>query len=150
MHKTLLLAPALALIAMPLSAQSLTRDLIERLRSEGFTRIEIDRNASTTEVEAIRGSQKVELLVDNATREILRRETGPVDDDDDTRPGVEIDDRNDDRNDDRDDDRGDDRDDDRDDDRGDRDDDDRNDDDRDNDRGDRGDDDDDGDDDGDD
>jgi hypothetical protein len=91
-----------------------------------------------TKVEAIRGTEKVETVFDRATGEVIKQEVETVRSGEDTRPGVEIDNRNrdfvdsarsdDSRDDDRrsgrgDDDDDDDRDDGRDDDRGDDDDD---------------------------
>lgn len=97
-------------------AQSATDQIVADLQGQGFTRIEIEEGKLRIEVEAIRGSEKLDVVFDALTGEIVYQSTEAVDNDDETAAGVftELDD--DDLDDDFDDDLGDDRDDDRDDD----------------------------------
>lgn len=77
-------------------AQSATDQIINDLTNQGFQRIEIDNGIGQIKVEAIRGTQKLEVVYDRATGSILKQEVERVRAGEDTRPGVEI--RNRDRN----------------------------------------------------
>lgn len=130
MKKTLISAAVATFAGTMAMAQSAADQIINDLRGQGFERIEIDNGINQIKAEAIRGTQKLEVVYDRATGGILKQEVERVRSGEDTRPGVEIRDRNRDFVDDRDDDDDDDR-------RGGRDDDDDDRDDRDDDRDDR-------------
>ncbi|MCR9109935.1 PepSY domain-containing protein [Marivita sp. XM-24bin2] len=122
MRKKLISAVIVTFAGTMTFAQSATDQIINDLTGQGFERIEIDNGVAQIKVEAIRGIQKLEVVYDRATGNILKQEIERVDSDDDTRPGVEIRDRDRDfverdRSDDDDDDRGGGRDEDDDDDR---------------------------------
>jgi uncharacterized protein Smg (DUF494 family) len=70
-----------------------TDQIVSDLRAQGFTRIEVKNGLSQTKVEAIRGTEKVETVFDRATGEVIKQEVETVRAGDDTRPGVEIRDR---------------------------------------------------------
>lgn len=72
------LALVLTLAGLPAAAQSVSQELVNRFRSEGFTHIEVRNGLTQTKVEAYRGSQKVEVIVDRATGAVLKSETETV------------------------------------------------------------------------
>lgn len=71
--------------------QSVTDQVVSGLQAQGFTRIEVKEGPTQIKVEAIQGTTKVEYVYDIRTGDVLSQETERVDGDDDTRPGVEID-----------------------------------------------------------
>ena len=73
------------------NAQSFNDQIIGNLTDLGYTRIEIDTGITQTKVEAIRGTQKLEVVYDRATGSILKEEREAVEASDDTAPGIEID-----------------------------------------------------------
>jgi hypothetical protein len=102
--------------------------LAQSYLAEGYTFVEVKVGPTQTKLEAVKGDRKVEVIYDNATRDIIKSEFEDADDDYVGRTGVEIrntdkdfedaedDDTDDGSDDDSDDDEGDDSDDDRDDD----------------------------------
>jgi phosphosulfolactate synthase (CoM biosynthesis protein A) len=74
--------------------QSATDQIVNDLRGQGFERIEIDNGINQIKAEAIRGTQKLEVVFDRATGGILKQEVERVRAGEDTRPGLEIRDRN--------------------------------------------------------
>lgn len=90
MKKTLISAVVATVASTMAMAQSATDQIIDDLSSQGFQRIEIDNGIGQIKVEAIRGAQKLEVVYDRASGNILKQEVERVDADDDTRPGVEI------------------------------------------------------------
>lgn len=96
MRKTLISAVIATVAGTMTFAQSATDQIISDLTSQGFQRIEIDNGIGQIKVEAIRGTQKLEVVYDRATGTILKQEVERVRAGEDTRPGVEI--RNRDRN----------------------------------------------------
>ncbi len=60
------------------------------LTAQGYERIEIRTRAGTIKVEAIRGTEKLEVIYDAGTGAVLKTETETVDAGDDTTPGVTI------------------------------------------------------------
>lgn len=85
------------------------RELVSRLQAEGYEFIEIKNGPTQIKVEAVRGSEKLEMIFDRETGEILKREIGRADAEYAGRSGVEIDTRKDDFLDDDEDDEDDDR-----------------------------------------
>ena len=84
-------AAALALTAGAATAQGVADQVVGQLRDQGFTRVEVTTGPTQVKIEAIRGGTKVEYVYDLATGALLKQETGAVDGDDDTAPGVEYD-----------------------------------------------------------
>jgi hypothetical protein len=88
--KRLLLSAALA-FAGTMSMAAITSDtIIKDLQAQGFSRIEVKIGATQIKVEAIRGTDKVEMIYDAATGDVLKREVGTVGEDDNTTPGVDV------------------------------------------------------------
>ena len=96
MKKTLISAVVATFASTMAMAQSATDQIINDLTNQGFQRIEIDHGIGQIKVEAIRGTQKLEVVYDRATGNILKEEVERVRAGEETRPGVEI--RNRDRN----------------------------------------------------
>ncbi|MGJ8602950.1 MAG: hypothetical protein ACSHXH_02410 [Marivita sp.] len=96
MKKTVMTAVFATLTGTMVFAQSATDQIVNDLKGQGFDRIEIDNGIDQIKAEAIRGTQKLEVVYDRVTGNILKQEVERVDSDDDTRPGIEI--RNRDRN----------------------------------------------------
>ncbi len=87
--RTMLLTTVFALSAS--MSFALTNDeIIAGLQSEGFTRIEIKTGPTQVKAEAIRGTEKHEIVYDAATGKVLKMEVETVEAGDDTQPGVEI------------------------------------------------------------
>ncbi len=90
MKKTLFSAIFATFAGTMAMAQSETDQIINDLTNQGFQRIEIDNGIGQIKVEAIRGTQKLEVVYDRATGNILKQEVERVRAGEDTRPGVEI------------------------------------------------------------
>lgn len=90
--------PLFGLAALILSATGAlalsTQDLIDRYAADGFTRIEVKSGPTQTKVEAIRGTEKVEVVYDNASGSVLKREVEALAPGFSPRAGVEVDTRN--------------------------------------------------------
>ncbi len=69
-----------------------TEDVIDELRAQGYEFFEIKNGPTQVKVEAIRGNEKVELILDRETGEVLKREIEAAGDDA-GRSGMEIDSR---------------------------------------------------------
>lgn len=93
MKRTTFLAAAFALAAGMAFAQDATQVLVDQFKADGYTRIEVKTGSTLTKIEAIRDGQKVEVVVDNATGEVIKRETQAVEPGEDTSPGVFVDDK---------------------------------------------------------
>ena len=78
-------------------ADAFTDQVVADLQSKGYTRIEIKLFDGTVKVEAIKGTQKLEVTYDRNTGSILKTENERVRAGEDTRPGIEIEDRTGDR-----------------------------------------------------
>ncbi len=82
----------LVLVTGAASAQTATQTaVIERLRNEGYSFIEIKEGLTQTKVEATRGTEQLEFVYDNETGAILAQEVGRAEADYIGRSGVEID-----------------------------------------------------------
>ena len=76
------------------AAFAITPDaVVADLQAQGYTRVEVKIFANQLKVEAIRGTEKLEVTYDKASGAVLKSEVEPVDLFDNTRPGVEIRDR---------------------------------------------------------
>lgn len=92
MNRTTFLAAAITLAAGMAFAQDATQTMIDQFKADGYTRIEVKTGPTLTKIEAIRDGQKVEVIVDNATGEVIKRETEAVVPGENVSPGVFIDD----------------------------------------------------------
>lgn len=68
-----------------------TDAIVSDLRADGYNFIEIKRGPTQTKIEAIRGNEELEIVYDNATGDVLKREVGRADADEIGRTGIEID-----------------------------------------------------------
>lgn len=93
MKKTFISAVIATFAGTMTFAQSATDQIINDLTGQGFERIEIDNGLGQIKVEAIRGTQKLEVVYDRATGSIIKQEVERVRAGEDTRPGIEIRDR---------------------------------------------------------
>ena len=75
MIKTIFLGAALSALGSMSFADISTQDVIDSFQSEGFSRVEVKTGPTQTKVEAIRGQQKVEVVYDRATGNVLKSET---------------------------------------------------------------------------
>lgn len=89
--------PLIGLAALFLSATGAlalsTQDLIDRFSADGFTRIEVKSGPTQTKVEAVRGTEKVEVVYDNASGSVLKREVEMLAPGRVPAPGIEVDTR---------------------------------------------------------
>lgn len=92
MNRTTFLAAAITLAAGMAFAQDATQTMIDQFKADGYTRIEVKTGPTLTKIEAIRDGQKVEVIVDNATGEVIKRETEAVVPGENVSPGVFMDD----------------------------------------------------------
>lgn len=90
MKRTLIAALATAVTGAAAHAQSLNDQIIADLTAKGFQRIEIVNGLGQTKVEAIRGTEKLEVVWDSATGQIIKQETEQVRVGEDTTPGLRI------------------------------------------------------------
>lgn len=93
MKRNLMLAAAFILfgtVASALTADEVVQDLV----GQGYTRVEVKTGPTQIKVEAIRGTEKLEVIYDSVTGAVLKSETGVVERSDDVTPGVEVSDRN--------------------------------------------------------
>jgi hypothetical protein len=90
--KTFLLSTtaALAIVASAGHAQSVEDQVIPQLQAQGYFRFEVTNSPNQVKIEAIADGIKFEAIYDAATGELLKDEVEPVDDDDDTTPGVSV------------------------------------------------------------
>jgi hypothetical protein len=92
-YRLILLAAAFSLTGGAALAFS-TQGVIDALSAQGYTRVEVKVGPTQTKVEAIRGTEKLEVVYDNASGDTLKSETGTVRPGENTNPGVIIRDRN--------------------------------------------------------
>ena len=89
-----LLASLVLVVAGGTAALALTpQDIAERYQAQGYTHIEIKQGLTQTKVEAIRGSEKLEIVFDRATGAILKSETEQASRAEMARTGVTVRDR---------------------------------------------------------
>lgn len=67
-----------------------TEALVSDLQAQGYSWIEVKRGPGQIKIEAIKGDQKVETIIDAATGEVLKTETETASSEDRGREGVEI------------------------------------------------------------
>ena len=89
-----LLASLVLVVAGGTAALALTpQEIADRYLAQGYTHIEIKQGLTQTKVEAIRGSEKLEIVFDRATGAILKSETEQASRAEMTRTGVTVRDR---------------------------------------------------------
>lgn len=93
MLKTLMMSAALALIGTAGSAAISSKSVIESLSAQGFTRIDVKRGLTQFKVRAIRGDEKLDLVLDSASGMILQQSKAHVLFFDNTAPGFYVSDR---------------------------------------------------------
>lgn len=93
MKRITFIAAVFAIAAGAAQAQSATDQLVAGFQAGGFTRIEVKNGPTQTKIEAMRGTEQVEVVIDRATGGVLKREVATVEAGEDTAPGVFIDDR---------------------------------------------------------
>ena len=79
MTKTLSLAAALAMMGTGAMADAFTDQIVADLQAKGFTTIEVENGLIRTKAEAILGTQKIEVVWDRVTGEIVRQTWEPAD-----------------------------------------------------------------------
>lgn len=94
MRKTLTLATAFALSSAAVQADQFTDAVLAKFQARDFDFIEIKEGRTQLKVEAIRGTQKLEVIYDRATGAILKQEQERADADEIGRVGVAFDRRN--------------------------------------------------------
>jgi hypothetical protein len=94
MPKLKLLATALILSAGAAYAAVTPEQIAAGYTAQGYTRVEIKTGPTQMKVEAIRGTEKLEVIIDTATGAVLKTETEAVGAFENTRPGVSVRDRN--------------------------------------------------------
>lgn len=76
-------------------AQSHTDNLVNSLKADGYTAIEVQNGRTQSKVEAIRGDRKTEMVIDRATGQIMKSETEMASRVEQQRSGVSVRDRSD-------------------------------------------------------
>lgn len=93
MKRFLITAAAVLLSGQVAQAAVTAGTLISDLQAQGYTWIEVKRGPAQIKVEAVRGTEKVEFVVDAATGTVLEREVERADRDEIGRTGVQVADR---------------------------------------------------------
>ena len=94
MQKTLALTTAFALWTAAAQADGFTDAVLAKFQERDFDYIEVKEGPTQVKVEAVRGTQKLEVIYDRATGSILKQEQERADSDEIGRSGIEIDRRN--------------------------------------------------------
>lgn len=81
MTKTLSLAAALAMMGTGAMADAFSDQIVADLQAKGFTTIEVENGLIRTKAEAILGNQKIEVVWDRVSGEIVRQTWEPADTD---------------------------------------------------------------------
>lgn len=90
MKRTLMMTAAFIFGGHMAFAALTTDTVVTDLTALGYTRIEIKTGPTQMKVEAIRGTEKLEVIYDIESGDILKQEIETVDAGDDIAPGVEI------------------------------------------------------------
>lgn len=78
MIRKLMMSAALALMGTTASAAISTDDVIQSLSAQGFTRVEVKRGLTQVKVKAIRGDQKLDLVLDALSGKVLQQAMVPT------------------------------------------------------------------------
>ncbi|WP_395541095.1 PepSY domain-containing protein [Neotabrizicola sp. sgz301269] len=88
--RAILLASAL-IFAGPMAMAAVTTDqVVETYKAQGYSYIEVKQGPTQIKVEAVKGSEKVEVVIDMETGAVLKQETEQASAEDQGRSGVEI------------------------------------------------------------
>ena len=90
MKRTLMMTAAFVFAGQMAFAALSTDSVVNDLTGQGYTRIEIKTGPTQMKVEAIRGTEKLEIVYDLETGAVLEQETGEIYQGENTAPGVEI------------------------------------------------------------
>ncbi len=90
MKNGLKLAAVMIFGAGAAAAQITTDGVIQDLSAQGYSRIEVANGPTQMKVEAIRGTEKLEVIYDTDSGAVLKQETDTVSADDNTAPGVQV------------------------------------------------------------
>lgn len=88
--KSIPLAAAFAIWCGAANADAFTDAIISDLQGQGYGFIEVKDSPSFVKVEAIRGTEKLEVIYDRSTGEILKQEIEGADSDEIGRNGVDV------------------------------------------------------------
>ena len=100
MKRATLLAAVFALAGTVAFARSALDSVVQSLTDQGYSNIEVKSGATTAKVEAVRGTEKVEITIDLSSGAVLKRETETVGEGDINAPDDGTDDSSDDSSDD--------------------------------------------------
>ncbi|MEZ5796872.1 MAG: PepSY domain-containing protein [Paracoccaceae bacterium] len=89
-----LFTAALMLAGSMAAAEISTDQLVSDLQAEGYTFIDVKRGPTQIKIEAVRGTEKVETIIDRETGAVLKTETETASTRDQSRSGVRLRDRN--------------------------------------------------------
>lgn len=88
MKRKTLMAAVFALAAGATLAQDATQAAVDQFKADGYSRIEVETGPTQTKIEAIKGDTRVEVVIDNATGAVLKRESEAVEPGENVAPGV--------------------------------------------------------------
>ena len=88
-----MMAAAMALYGTTALAVVTAEDVVASLQADGYSWIEVKRGPTQIKVEAVKGTSKVEKIIDIETGRVLKTETETADPEDMGRTGVQIRDR---------------------------------------------------------
>ncbi|MBP9184147.1 MAG: PepSY domain-containing protein [Fuscovulum sp.] len=89
-----MMAAAMALYGTTALAVVTAEDVVADLQADGYSWIEVKRGPTQIKVEAVKGTSKIEKIIDIETGRVLQTETENADPEDMGRTGVQIRDRN--------------------------------------------------------
>ncbi len=92
--RTLTLFALLVLTTTRVQAEVTPQSVIADYQAQGYARIEVRSGLTQIKVEAIRGTEKVEVILDKTTGAVLKTETYPVGLFENSTPGVSVRERN--------------------------------------------------------
>jgi hypothetical protein len=90
MHRSITLAAAFTAWVGMAHADAFTDTVVSNLQELGYEFIEIQAGINQVKVEAIRGTEKLEVIYDRASGSILKQENEVAEDDEVGRTGVKI------------------------------------------------------------
>lgn len=79
--RNIIIASAIAVTGTCAIAGTAADTIAANLAADGYTSVEVRTGMLRSRIEAIRGSEKLELVVDNSTGDVVKSETGAADDD---------------------------------------------------------------------
>ena len=88
--KSIPLAAAFAIFSGAAHADAFTDQIVSDLQAQGYDYIEVKDSPNFVEVEAIRGTEKLEVVYDRSTGEIIEQEEETADRDEQGQSGVDV------------------------------------------------------------